>query len=99
MILIRGIQSVSSPSIRWPTTSNALNVSGPSFEAVHRVGRPRSSSRMTPGVRSRIVIVSGRSNSILAQGLQKAVDILQVVVDTRRDPHPVPGDPHLHTRV
>ena len=34
IIRTRGIQSVSSPSIRCPTTSNGLNVSGPSFDAV-----------------------------------------------------------------
>jgi len=38
MIRARGIQSVRSPWMRWPTTSNALQVLPPSFRSVQRSG-------------------------------------------------------------
>ena len=49
MIRARGIQSVRSPWIRWPTTSNALHVSGPFVRVGPRRGRSgRAARAMSP---------------------------------------------------
>ena len=68
MMRTRGIQSVISPSIKWPTTSNGLHVSPPSFPVVHSTGRFDRSASTTPGVRSRMASPMGRSNRIPGEG-------------------------------
>ena len=51
MIRARSIQSVRSPWIRWPTTSNGLHVWSPSWAAIQASGRSRSMAAMVSGVR------------------------------------------------
>src|SRR5213594_235645 len=65
MIRARGIQSVSSPSIRCPTTSNGLNVSGPSVPRTHGSPRASSSARSVAGERRSSSIDRSRSNSMI----------------------------------
>jgi hypothetical protein len=50
MIRARVIQSVSSPSMRCPTTSNGLNVSGPRCPERVVSGRLRSNASIVAGV-------------------------------------------------
>ena len=66
MMRARGIQSVSSPSIRWPTTSKGLNVSGPSVPRAHASSTPRRSASSTAGVRRSTWTERSRSKSTLA---------------------------------
>src|SRR5712671_3955861 len=67
MMRARGIQSVSSPSIRWPMLSKGLNVSGPSVPRTHGVLTPCRSARNAGGVRSRTSVASRRSKSTSAR--------------------------------
>src|SRR4029077_16713908 len=68
MMRVRGIQSVRSPTIRWPRMSNALQVSFPSLRPSLRCtqisGRPRKSAFRVAGVRERTAMVAGRLNSV-----------------------------------
>src|SRR4029077_353819 len=64
MIRALGIQSVSSPSIRWPSTSNGLQVSGPSLLRSQASGRSDRRARRTGGVRRSRPIASSRSKFI-----------------------------------
>ena len=64
MMRARGIQSVSSPSMRCPTTSKALNVSGPSVPRTHGSARPPRSAFRVPGVRASTSIDNSRSKSM-----------------------------------
>ena len=64
MMRARGIQSVRSPMIRWPTMSNALQVSLPSLLRTQLSGSPRNSASRVAGVRVRSAIVSSRLNSV-----------------------------------
>src|SRR5881275_1636541 len=52
--------------MRCPTTSNGLNVSGPSLGSVHDDGSPPSIARSVFGVRSRTATPVARSKSISA---------------------------------
>src|SRR5687767_2359372 len=61
----RAIQSVSSPSIRCPTLSNGLKVSGPSVPRIQGVLAFNRSARNVAGVRSSISTACARSNSTL----------------------------------
>src|SRR5580698_9414515 len=70
----RGIQSVRSPTIRWPTMSKALQVFFssllpppsllPSLWSTQRSGRPRSSAFRVAGVRVRMAMASARLNFV-----------------------------------
>src|SRR5687767_6239851 len=53
MICARGTQSVSSPSIRWPTTSKGLKLSGPSLLRTQLSGTPPNMACRVAGVRAR----------------------------------------------
>src|SRR2546428_621978 len=64
MIRARGIQSVSSPSIKWPMLSKGLKVSGPSVPRAHSGPTFCSSVRSAPGVRPRPAIAFRRSKAI-----------------------------------
>ena len=64
MIRSRGIQSVRSPKIKWPTMSNALQVSPPSLRRTHMLGSPRNSAFRVAGVRVRTAMASARLNSV-----------------------------------
>src|SRR6185437_9538082 len=74
MIRARGIQSVSSPSIRWPTTSKGLKVSGPSEARIHGSLSPSSRVRSAPGVRASTSIPDWRSKFTRASSAQKVLD-------------------------
>src|SRR5882762_3610251 len=67
MIRARGIQSVSSPSIRWPILSKGLKVSSPSVLRASSTSMFSRSTRRVPGVRSRTSIARWRSKSTSAR--------------------------------
>ena len=64
MIPTRGIQSVRSPEMRWPTMSNAFQVSFPSLPRTHTLGSPRNKAFRVAGVRLRTAMASARLNSV-----------------------------------
>src|SRR5208337_582372 len=74
----RGIQSVRSPTIRWPTMSNALQVSFPSLQRTHLLGSPSNNAFRVAGVRLRTVTASARLNSVtlamLGRCMPRALD-------------------------
>src|SRR5688572_17708654 len=107
MIRARGIQSVSSPSIRCPTTSKGLNVSGPSVPRTHCSERLPRSSFTVAGVRPRISMAAGSSKfmscCLLALTLSAwgcavqsapAPVVLPFAVDTSRVQRVAPGVTH-----
>src|SRR2546426_9722728 len=64
MIRARGIQSVSSPSIKWPMLSKGLKVPGPSVPGARAGPTFCSGVRSAPGVRPRTSIALRRSKAI-----------------------------------
>src|SRR2546425_1101031 len=64
MIRARGIQSVSSPSVKWPMLSKGLKVSGPFVPRAHSGPTFCSSVRSAPGGRPRTSIALRRSKAI-----------------------------------
>src|SRR5690606_28873979 len=95
-IRTRASQSVFSPWMRWPTTSNGLQVSGPSSARTQSSGRPRRSASRTAGVRSRMAREASRSKrmgnrcSVRGRSLL-AVDPLPVAID----PEALVAQPHV----
>src|SRR6266487_1505942 len=74
MMRARGIQSVSSPSIRWPMLSKGLNVSGPSVPRAQGVLTSCRSARSASGVRSRTSIAFGTAKVTSAAPLRNGTD-------------------------
>src|SRR5438093_11058198 len=78
----RGIQSVSSPSIKWPMLSKGLNVSGPSVPRAHSGPAFCSSARNAAGVRPRTSIALRTLKSI-SESLSLPVEPVQDAVEHR----------------
>src|ERR1035441_9796340 len=82
MTRARGIQSLRSPAIRWPTMSKALQVSfpsllRPSLVCTHRLGIPRNSTSRVAGGGGRNATAAARLNSFeVAMTEQKRQQLL-----------------------
>jgi len=73
MIRTRGIQSVRSPKIKWPTISNALQVSLPSLRYTQMFCSPRNSAFRVAGVRARTAVASAKLNSVKLAMLRRCM--------------------------